>query len=517
MIAKEPSKPMGRKRTVLLIVGFLAVAVGMAWGLDGWLLARLRMIASGMPIAEQVNPQLFHDDSEALLAYSPKRLAKFLSIPSAQMRIVVCLSLAERHDERDPAAWVGVVPKLLAATVDDPDEMVRAKAKEVLFSLPCIPPEDVEAVFALVEGPTPVEGLPRELTMSLLRTVSSSNPDQMQRVIAVYRRWLDSPEIEVRRAAFNQLLQLTPTAAETAAVFQKAVRSGDPDRIVPGSAKTMMHHDPRVIDQFLGGDESQWMLVLKIAREERVILRSPSDLPKSDFPLSEGHLAKLQALAMKHLLSKAPAEPAPAKTGESGASRGNDGWLCYFLGERPSGPELLLDVARKTTGKRKALALNHARAWLYHSPSGPDPTVLDDLLPWLREDDADVQFEVVRFLEGYSHLNWLKVQKTGRNAPVIVALRRFIDEFPDRLDRRVIEMMIASAPTLENDDVDRLANASRKALERIERDLTKDQRRNLRETDAFTTWLRRFPEHQNRPAVKRFIEFRAKFAKAADD
>src|SRR3954462_14761850 len=101
MLAAPKSKTC---RHGAVVTGLILLLLAVAWSFDAWLFARLRIIASDtFASGGGDRPHLFDDDAQELNAYPPHRLIKQLSLGSPQIRSVICLSLANRREEGEPA------------------------------------------------------------------------------------------------------------------------------------------------------------------------------------------------------------------------------------------------------------------------------------------------------------------------------------------------------------------------------------------------------------------------------
>jgi len=496
-------------RRTLLLVGLLPFVGGLAWTTDAWLFARLRVIASDtIANGNPEHPELLLDGSDELKTYPPLRLVKFLRLPSAQIRMVVCLSLSERFDDKDPALWAGVVPRLIAAYGNDGNAIVRQTARTALMNLPMIPAADEEVVWKFVESPKSSDDELRDLRTRLLAILDRSNAKQLPRIIAYYKGWSESKSEASRREALNQLLQLAPGAPETYVAYRKLIDAGRIET-TPGTETMMLHH-PELIDEFIAGTHDERMKVLDIAAKEvqaKTIALKPLKMSQS-MPLStanpvvmnELHLQRIETIAADLLRAETP---------------GADVVKAFeFLQWRSDGGDILMNGARRMRGGGQASTIRVLTTWARRNPTSA-PKYVDDLLPWLREDDRFVQDAVMSYLTGEMggvliKNDWLAPQRTGQDSPIVAACRRFLDEFPDRADYRCFAVLLQSGPTLREDDVDRLAKAADRNIRQLEDYSLKEKRMfSSLAADLFQGWLVRFPEHKTRPVVKRFLEHRA--------
>jgi hypothetical protein len=509
MTAAAPvaAKSKSWKRT-LLLVGLVPFVGGLAWTTDAWLFTRLRVIASDtFANGNPEHPQLLLDGSDELKTYPPTRLVKFLRLPSAQIRMIVCLSLAERFDDKDPALWADIVPKLIDAHINDGNPVVRQTARTALMNLPLIPAADEEVVWKFVESPRPNDEELRDLRTRLLAILNQSNAKQLPRIIAYYKGWSESKSEATRREGLNQLLLLAPEAPEAYAAYRKFIDTGWIET-TPGTEMMMRHH-PELIDEFIDGNPEQRKFVLGIAaREVRIITvelqqfttsRSTPRPPTNPTLLNEQHLQRIETIAADLL--------------RADTSGGDVVKAFELLQWRANGGELLLNGARRMRGGGRASTIRVLTTWAKRNPKSA-PKYVDDLLLWLRDDDRDVQSAVITFVTGSMTSlaidnDWLPTQRTGADSPIVAACRRFMDEFPDRADYRCFAVLLQSGPTLREDDVDRLARAADRNISQLADYSLKEKRLfSSLAADLFQGWLVRFPEHKSRPVVKRFLDHR---------
>jgi hypothetical protein len=277
----------------------------------------------------------------------------------------------------------------------------------------------------------------------------------------------------------------------------------------PGTETMMLHH-PELIDEFIAGTHDERMKVLDIAAKEvqaKTIALKPLKMSQS-MPLStanpmvmnELHLQRIETIAADLLRAETP---------------GADVVKAFeFLQWRSDGGDILMNGARRMRGGGRASTIRVLTTWAKRNPTSA-PKYVADLLPWLRDDDRDVQSAVITFVTGNMTSlaidnDWLAPQRTGQDSPIVAACRRFMDEFPDRADYRCFAVLLQSGPTLREDDVDRLAKSADRNIRQLEDYSLKEKRMfSSLAADLFQGWLVRFPEHKTRPVVKRFLEHRA--------
>ena len=340
-------RPAAAKHSLIQLGVILLIVSGASWNYDAWLLVRLHIIASdACTFSCPTFPLLLMDDSEELRSYSPTRVAEFLSCPSAQIRSVAFLSLAERGDDRDPREWVGVVPRLLQAFACERDAVAKECARSALLNLPLIPIVDVPTVAAFIESDAPNDDSLRPVRTALIGKVFHSDPERLHWVTSVYRFWINSPEVNDRRAAFNELMALAPSASETVAVFKELMKAGDPDRIAVTAGLKILRRHPSLIEEFLVGNAAErcFLLECAVAEAQSKAKHSPN-VHRGVF--TETQLQRLDRLQESSLAADT------ATLDEVNKS-------CEFLRGRPRGSEVLLAAARRLSGRKKNAALHHA-------------------------------------------------------------------------------------------------------------------------------------------------------------
>lgn len=341
-------RPTATKHSLIQLGVLLLVVSGASWNYDAWLFVRLHIIATdACTFSCPTAPLLLMDDSEELRTYPPTRVAEFLSCPSSQIRSVAFLSLAERDDDRDPRDWVGVVPRLLQAFACENDRVAKECARSALLNLPLIPLVDVPATVAFIESDAPNDEWLRPVRTALVGKVFHSDPERLGWVTSVYRLWMESPEIEDRRAAFNELIALAPSASETVAVFRALMKAGDPDRIAASAGVGILQRHPSLIDECLVGNaaERRFLLDCAVAEARAKAKRSPNT-HRDVF--TEVQLQRLEEMQQSSLAADAATIEEVNET-------------CEFLRGRPRGREILVAAARRFDGRKKEIALRHVK------------------------------------------------------------------------------------------------------------------------------------------------------------
>jgi len=340
-------RPAATKHSFIQLGVILLVVSGASWNYDAWLLVRMHIIATdACTFSCPTAPLLLMDDSEELRSYTPTRVAEFLSCPSSQIRSIAFLSLADRVDDRDPRDWVGVVPRLLQAFACENDSVARECARSALLNLPIIPIADVPAAVAFIESDAPNDDRLRPIRTELVRKVFRSDPERLHWVTSVYRFWINSPEVNDRRAAFNELMALAPSASETVAVFKELMKAGDPDRIAVTAGLRILRRHPSLIEEFLVGNAAErcFLLECAVAEAQSKAKHSPN-VHRGAF--TETQLQRLDQLQETSLAADSATLEEVNKT-------------CEFLRYRPRGSEILLAAASRLNGQKKEAALRHA-------------------------------------------------------------------------------------------------------------------------------------------------------------
>jgi hypothetical protein len=490
------SKPK-RRITIRVCVGILVLLAGLIWVLDGYLLARIIIIASDSTFDGNLgHGQLVIDGSDQLKNYPPGRLLNFLRLPSPEIRAAVCLSLAEREDkDRNPVEWAGVLPKMLDLAVKDGSIVVRNAARDVIYSLSSISPSEQEIAWEFVKRPTPNSDGCRDVRIRLIGKLHRMNLDSLPTILAIYHSWVDS--FDDRRAALRELLTLSPDDSETYAKFRWFIDNGEANP--EGGIETMMRRHPELIDEFLRGNERQRKLLFDVA------VREVKHGAKSDL-LTEAHFQRIETVLVD--LVKQEDSSTLILAGD-------------FLVRRPNGGDLIIADARRKSGGSRAYLVRVLRSWALMHPEKA-ANYVDELLQWLREDETRVQDAVLHYMVGDLRRfdideRWLKSQRSGPDSPIVDACRRFVDEFPGRAEYHSFAILISAATPDRPDDVDRLATFADRELDRFEKNVNyinpfKPQNGRAQQdqtADHFCKWLNRYPDLKRRPAVKRYLDHRA--------
>ena len=486
------AKTASRRRTLIVVVIFLSLVAVAFWAVDGWLLARLRIIANDTFTAgDPLRPGLFGDAHEELKAVAPNRLARLLHVPSPQIRSVICLSLAER--ERDyksldgavvTESWAGVLPRLLHAAQKEADPVARQCAIQAVRSMPTVPVEDVELLFGFAA--TAVDNDDehiRSLGVDAVHKLAKWHPERMPQIVALLQSWCDGANKRNRVDGFRSLVTLTPDAPETLAVFRKAMEAGDPDGA--GDGRWMLGHHPELIDEFLAGNTAQRRLLHPMAYEQvsESRYRNPAR-PPPKIHFDEKRLRLIDAEYEK-LFSPTTANDAFARA-------------CRYFQCRPEGPTLLLTKALRLTGANRATAIIHASSH-FNDAARVEP-FLNDLARFLRDD-----FEAVRTAAAGVLRNSLQSAKSRETAfaeKVRDLLRAHFDAFPQ--DGTAYAMFLfVDLPNPRADDVDRYAAAVLYSLKSHEELAAKgSMRTGSWEVDQMKKWLIAHPNLRERPSIK---------------
>src|SRR5687767_10581910 len=247
MTAAPEVKRASSKRSIVLAVAFLVLVAVVVWAFDGLLLFKLRLFANEA-YADRTHPMLSVDAVKDLGEYSPKRLARFLSIPSTQLRSVVCLAIAMRRLDRDPQSWIGVAPALLRFYRESEEEYARARVAHTVALLPLVPREDVEAVFAYAEQEIAKVKPDWIVVASILEKVAVTHPDLKQRALDALVFALPKTTDWERKDSLERIMRFAP---DSQAVVE-ALRWASHERMFDRPISLLRRH-PSVIDEFLDG------------------------------------------------------------------------------------------------------------------------------------------------------------------------------------------------------------------------------------------------------------------------
>jgi len=485
----------------MIILGGLGLAYA-ACALDPWLLVRLYVIASEASApAGPALVDLLPEHSDELKQYSPARLSRFLSYPSPTIRAVVSRSLSERSNDRDPARWKGVIPRLLAEAERDPKHR-----DETFYRVPCLPPEDVDAIVAFVER-NDANDDSGAICNYLVGRIYSAVPERRSWAMARFQSWIDSPSADFRRSAFQQMVALAPDAPESLAAFRKLMDSGDAKGIGARGGRELLSRHPELIDAFLDGNPAQRELIWSIAAEDANAKFNKSPNTPRPF-LVEAHLKRLEPIALERF-KKALGQPLMVVPTAANRDLSE---TSIFLLYRPTGAATFFDVARQTRGTQRAYATSWASVALKSTSESIDPC-LADLLKWLNEDDADVQRKVIQVFADWA----LRLQKERPkdHESVVAAVRQMLDRFPGREDAACVDFLFQASPTLRDEDADRIADAIYRICQKYEKDhlQTPAAKRSQKTTapaqaDEIERRLAASPHLKNRPAVKRCLDLR---------
>ena len=272
-MTEATATPASRKRSVLLSVGFLLFVAVVMWAFDGWLLLRLRLIATQPSAGERSsNPMLSVDEVHELHEYSPKRLAGFLATPGSQIRSVVCLSLESRRGLIDPEKWVGVLPALLAVASQTEDVELKQRALMAAWHVNIIPEKDVEAVFAFADERIATPGDQWALASKLLETTAASHPTLIPRVLETLERSLVLANKLDLNETLRRLARIAPDSKEAAAGAWRS--SPFPTRTWFGELEIrrleeILNSQPALLDELARGTQNQRLAAFEFVLKYR--------------------------------------------------------------------------------------------------------------------------------------------------------------------------------------------------------------------------------------------------------
>jgi hypothetical protein len=185
-----------------------------------------------------------------------------------------------------------------------------------------------------------------------------------------------------------------------------------------------------------------------------------------------------------------------------------------LLAGATDGPERLFETATKAKGVRRSRALNWAvtGARGRPPPSGEAffPPRLETILAWLKEDDRALQLAVFgAILPRTNDREWLKAHRTGPDAPIVEACRKFLHQYPKRLDFFGLVILNASAPEIDPRDVELVVTALDRVMEEFhvsyQRTFIKPQGRL---DDVHAELFRKLRKYADRDSVKRLLDNR---------
>jgi hypothetical protein len=269
-LARNPAA-LARRHACLQVALLVVIVSGFAWNNDAWLFVRLRIAADdAFTFGYPERPSLLMDASDELKAFPPTRIAAFLEFPAPRIRSAAAMSLSERWDDRDPAPWIGVAPKLLRSLARETDGVARGCACEAAKSLPVVPAEDVGAVVSFVEEMRAADDELRPVETALVEKAVRTSPALKPWAVSLYGRWSESSDADERRAGCEQLLALAPDAPVTVAAFRAALRAGDPDGVGARFGPQLLRSRPAFLVACLqSGPRGRDLLLNVVAAELR--------------------------------------------------------------------------------------------------------------------------------------------------------------------------------------------------------------------------------------------------------
>jgi hypothetical protein len=502
--AAEPeSKPASSKRSIVLSVAFLVLVAVVVWAFDGLLLFKLRMIANDA-YADRKYPMLTVDAVNELNEYSPKRLARFLSIPSTQVRTVASMAIAMRRLDPDPKAWIGVAPALLRFYRDSEEGYARARVAHTVALLPLVPREDVEAVFAYAEEEIAAAKPEWTVVASVLETIAVAHPELKQRVLETLVRALPKTTDLERKDAFTRIMRFAKDSPEAVEALRWACHDGMLGYLRPELESSLVRRNPGLIDELLEGTRTQRLSVLSMASHDLQWQGAVTKDSKERTALwTPTRIDAVRRKAIPFLDPKSKLEG----DSEIDAAFG-------VVSTFPDGATLLMDAAKKSPGKRRARALYmaHSSANRLGLPEGE--RILTPYLPlvltWLLEDDADVMYAARSWFYGnFPERAWFKAQSTGPDSPIVVAFRKLLDKDKGNHEYACLTVLEKSGPEIDPRDVDRISAALERALMMMKTNLERTGVRPQGSIDVVHERLfERLKKQADRPATKKVLALR---------
>ena len=495
----EGETPASRKRATWLSIGFI-VAVGIVvWAFDGVLLFKLRMIANEA-YTERNYPMLSVDAVNELEGYAPRRLAKFVAFPSTQISTVSCMAIGIRRDVRDSDAWVGVVPALLKAHRDSDNDYFKLKVTHTLDVIPVHPKVDREFVFAYSRALLASGGGDSTAVAAVLSSIAFVDPSDRQRALAELAAWLPKESDHKRKQLLDRILRIDPESSEAADAVRWASRDV-PYHHFPNLKPVFAKHGS-LFDDLLNGTRSQQISAFMLTYTFFGVNITDGvywgSIALKDLSPSQCDLLERTALGyLERDLNMTPTEY---------------GAVFGCLSRFPLGPKTLLEHARRAKGTRRAYALSAATGGVRELKLGEAVLApyLPDALAWLDGDDRDVHKAVFGMIHEYpSDSSWFKPQKTGIDAPIVEACRRFLDKHPGRHDFSCLTILANATPEIGSRDVDRIAAALDRAMTMMTSNFERTGIRPQGSIDELHEKLYgRLKKHAARPAAQKALELR---------
>jgi hypothetical protein len=498
--------PAPSKRATVLSIGIVVLLAIVFWACDGFLLIRIRAIASDAFTKSPSNPMLSVDDLDALDAYSPRRLSQCLWAPSVQMRTVVCLAIGRRQTWKESEAWVGVLPALLKVLRESDDRELQSTIMQPLLSMKFVPPEDANEVYKFADEQLSAKESSWSICAHLLGVTADSLPDQRSNVLQAFERSLVNPVAQFEST--RRLARLAPNSPEAATAVRAYTQSYAPSRGVTGlstEARAIILRQPALIDELLDGTTNQRLAVLAMATNDLMYITAPlkdeaTDVRRPDW-LTWERLRRMREIALGMI----------KQTNDRDLSENPDA-LYSFLRYWRDGPEVLFQLAKSSTGKQRVLALRYAAYGAYLRPK---PGVqqffssnMSDLAQWLG-DDAETRRSILYFLWHPEQAEWLKRQSKETKDALLAACRRTLDQSTSDDDFVCVSLMAGLLDEFDAADADRIAAAIERGLLVLKQGY---ERTGFKPQGAIHELHRRLFDHlalfESRPAVERAVKLR---------
>lgn len=453
--------PAPSKRAIILSLGIVALLAIVFWACDGFLLVRVRAIANEAHAKSPSNPLLTVDDVDALDAYPPRRLSQCLWVPSVQMRTVLCLAIGRRQTWKDSESWVGVVPALLKAFRESNDPDFQITVMQPLLSMTFIPPEDVSEILRFADEQLSANAPSWMICAHLLSVAAESVPDQRSNVLETFKRSLDVPVAQYE--SMRRLARLAPSSSEAADAVRAYTRSYPPTRGYAGTPemRAIVLRQPALIDELLGGTTNQQLAVLGLAADDlfniTTALKDPATFGRRPSWLTPDRLQRMRGCALD--LSR--------RTNDRDVLENPDA-LYGFLRYWHDGPELLFDLARKATGKNRALALRYSAFGANLRPKSSArqffASIMPHLMQWLNDGDVETRRAALFILSNPYEAEWLKQQPKESKDALLAACRKTLDQSPGDYDFVSVSLMAGLVDEFDAADADRIAAAIERGL-----------------------------------------------------
>lgn len=490
-------------RTTMLSVGFLAILALAFWAADGFLLVRLRAIANEAFKSNPANPVLTVDDVNDLNAYSPARLARCLSFPSAQVRTVVCLALGQRRGQKDAKEWDGVLPSLLRALRETNDADVQYAVVQSLLSLSYVPPQDADKVIEFAQEQLSAKEPWWNLCAHLLNVTVDAHINKRPDVLQAFERSLTMPVAQFETT--RRLARIAPESKEAAAAVRTFTRENAPNNGIMGmpEVREILIAQPALADELLLGNTFQKLAVFGVAADElgrsEIVLDDASTNARRPRWLTKDRLERIRNSALELV----------KKTNDPDALIPEHAFRVIWFWR--DGSERLFDVARNSTGKRRSVAFSYAvnNKNLSETKRFLTPR-LSEVARWLNESDVDQQRWLLRSLRPYfADVEWVNTLDASTTSSIVAASRRLLDQATGRDDELFLSYFANAATAIDSVDADRVAAALVRVLNQMQAGFV---RTNYKPQgvldDAQKRLFDRLGDHRGRESVRRAVDFR---------